>query len=127
MSDDIKFTKLDDYLLVNIQNKIITLDRAQEILARIGKECANIKCNKVLLDEMSVQRRDIPPKDIENLALDSVNNNLNKVYMAFLCQPHLIDYDSNMLSLYTSIYEFITHHFSNKEEAIAWLKKKHNN
>ena len=126
MSDNIRFTELGDFLLVTIQDKIITYDRAQEILARTGKKCANIKCNTVLLDEMSVQKRDVSPKDIEYLALDSVNNNLNKIYMAFLCQPHLMDFDSNMLSLYTSIYEFITQHFSIKEEAITWLKKKHN-
>ena len=123
MSDDIKFTELDDYLLVTIQDKIITLNRAQEILAQVGKKCTSIKCNTVLLDEVSVQKREIPPTEIEKLAHDSVNNNLNKLYMAFLCQPHLIDYDSNMLSLYTSMYEFITQHFSHKEEAIAWLKR----
>ena len=57
MSEDIKFTVLDDYLLVTIQDKIITFDRAQEILSQIGKKCTHIKCNTVLLDEMTVQKR----------------------------------------------------------------------
>ena len=118
MDENITFTKHDDYLLVGITDKVITVQRAQEILARIGEECASLKCKKVLLDELSVEKREVPPNEIKKLAFDLKKNKLNKVYMAFLCQPHLIGYDSHLLSLYTYMTEFIIQHFTNKEKAI---------
>ena len=124
MNNDITFTKHDNYLLVCISDKVITVDRAQEILARIGEECSSLNYKKVLLDEMSVERREVPPKEIKKLAFDFKKNNLNKVYIAFLCQPHLVGYDSHLLSLYTYKTEFIIQHFTNKENAIEWLNTK---
>jgi len=124
MNENITFTKYDDYLLVSISDKVITVKRAQEILARIGEECSSLDYKKVLLDEMSVERREVPPKEIKKLAFDFRKNKLNKVYMAFLCQPHLVGYDSHLLSLYTYKAEFIIQHFTNKEQAIDWLNKK---
>ena len=127
MSRNITFTKNDDYLLVSITDEVITVERAQEILARIGEECADSNYERVLLDEMSVERRDVHPKEIEKLAFDFEKNKLNKVYIAFLCQPHLVGFDSNLLSLYTYNAEFIVKHFTDKEKAIDWLSNKSNN
>ena len=121
MNENIAFTKQDGYLLVSISDKVITVERAQEILARIGEECSSLNCKKVLLNEMSVERREVPPNEIKKLAFDFKKNNLSKVYMAFLCQPHLVGYDSHLLSLYTYNTEFIIQHFTNKENAIEWL------
>ena len=124
MNKDITFTKHDNYLLVCISDKVITVDRAQELLARIGEECSSLNYKKVLFDEMSVDRREVPPKEIKMLAFDFKKNKLNKVYIAFLCQPHLVGYDSHLLSLYTYNTEFIIQHFTNKENAIEWLNTK---
>ena len=124
MNKDITFTKHDNYLLVCISDKVITVDRAQELLARIGEECSSLNYKKVLFDEMSVDRREVPPKEIKMLAFDFKKNKLNKVYIAFLCQPHLVGYDSHLLSLYTYKTEFIIQHFTNKENAIEWLNTK---
>ena len=124
MSRNITFTKNDDYLLVSITDEVITVERAQEILSRIGEECADLNYERVLLDEMSVERRDVHPKEIEKLAFDFEKNKLNKVYIAFLCQPHLVGFDSNLLSLYTYNAEFIVKHFTDKEKAIDWLSNK---
>ena len=124
MNKDITFTKHDNYLLVCISDKVITAECAQEILARIGEECSSLNYNKVLLDEMSVERREVPPKEIKKLAFDFKKHKLNTVYMAFLCQPHLVGYDSHLLSLYTYNTEFIIQHFTNKENAIEWLNTK---
>lgn len=124
MNENITFTKHDDYLLACISDKVITVKRAQEILALIGEECSSLNYKKVLLDEMSVERREVPPKEIKKLAFDFNKNKSNEVYMAFLCQPHLVDYDSNLLRLYTYTAEFIIQHFTNKEKAIDWLNKK---
>lgn len=124
MYDNMTFTCTDDYLLVSISDKLITFERAQEILARIGEECASLNCKKVLLDEMSVERREVSPDKIKQLAFDIKKNKLNKVYIAFLCQPHLVGYDSHLLSLYTYMTEFIIQHFTDKDEAIDWLESK---
>ena len=124
MYEDIIFTCTDDYLLVSISDKLITFERAQEILARIGKECSSLNCKKVLLDEMSVERREVSPDKIKQLAFDIKKNKLDKVYIAFLCQPHLVGYDSHLLSLCTYMTEFIIQHFTNKDEAVEWLVKK---
>ena len=124
MSESITFTRHPDYLAVSISDKIITVNRAQEILGRIGEECAGLNYKKVLLDEMSVEKREVPPTDIKRLAFDFNNKKQNKVYIAFLCQPDLIDYDSHLLSLYTYKAEFIIQHFTNREKAIDWLGSK---
>jgi len=113
MNKDITFTKHDNYLLVCISGKVITAECAQEILARIGEECSSLNYKKVLLDEMSVERREVPPKEIKKLAFDFKKHKLNKVYMAFLYQPYLVGYDSHLLSLYTYKTEFIIQHFTN--------------
>jgi len=61
MNENITFSKHDEYLLTSIADTVITVERAKEILARIGTECLNLKCNKVLLDERSVEKREVPP------------------------------------------------------------------
>jgi hypothetical protein len=121
MTETITFTRHDDYLLVSISDRVITVERAQEILARIGEECSSLDCNKVLLDEMSVSRREVPPGEIKKLAFYLRKNKLENVYIAFLCQPHLVGYDSHLLSLYTYMTEFIIQHFTDKDDAINWL------
>jgi hypothetical protein len=125
MNKDITFTEHDDYLLACISDNVITVTRAHEILARIGEECSRLNYAKVLLDEISVERREVPPNEIKKLAFDFNKHKLNKVYMAFLCQPHLVGYDSHLLSLYTYKTEFIIQHFTNEENAIDWLKTKY--
>jgi len=74
MNNDITFTEHDNYLLVCISDKVITVDRAHEILARIGEECSSFNCKKVFLDEISVERREVPPREIKKLAFDLKKN-----------------------------------------------------
>ena len=124
MTENMTFTPGHDYLLVRIVDKVITVDRAQEILARIGEECSGLKCKKVLLDELTVEERLVPPSEIKMLAHDFNKNNIDRIYMAFLCQPHLVGYDSHLLSLYTYNAEFIIRHFTDKQQAEAWLASR---
>lgn len=122
MSENLKFSKNNDYLLVSILDDVITIQRAQEILSRIGDECSNLNCKKVLLDERSVERREITSQGIMKLSIEMAKQGLNKIHMAFWCQPHLIDEDSKLLSLFTFKNEFVVQHFSEEDRAIAWLK-----
>ena len=124
MSEDMIFSKQDNYLLASISDVLITPDRAQEILTLIGEECSNNNFNKVILDERTVEKRDVPPHEIMNLKDLIKKEGLEKVHMAFLCQPHLINDDSKKLSLYTFSKEYIVKHFSEKDKAVAWLKTK---
>ena len=124
MNDIIEFSKQDDYLLATILDTVITTQRAQEILTAIGTECSNQSCNKILLDERTIEKREVSPDEIENLAEDIEKNKLNKVFMAFLCQPHLINVDSNLLSLYSELNEFVIKYFADTDKAVAWLNKQ---
>ena len=126
MTNNINFSKHDDYLLVTISDKIITVNRAKEILSRIGTECSSFNLNKVILDERSVEKREVPSHNIMELSEKIKEQELNKIYMAFWCQPHLINKDSKLLSTFTFSNEYIIQHFSSKEEALAWLNAQHN-
>ena len=122
MSKNIEFSKFDDYLMAAIADTVITVKRAQEILARIGVECSSLNCKIVLLDERTVETREVPSHEIMKLSHEMEKLGLDKIYIAFWCQPQLINRDSNLLSLFTYKNEYVVQHFSKKEEAIAWLK-----
>jgi hypothetical protein len=122
MSESIEFEKNGDYLLATIPDTVITTQRAQEILTRIGAECSRSNYQKVLLDERSAEKREVPPYEILKLSHHMTDQGLDKIYMAFWCQSHLINDDSNLLSLFTFKNEFVVQHFSEKKEALAWLK-----
>ncbi len=124
MSKDIIFSKQEDYLLASISDVLITPDRAQEILTLIGKECSNNNFNKVILDERTVEKREVPPHEIMNLKDLIKKEGLETIHMAFWCQPHLINDDSKKLSIYTFLKEHIIKHFAERDKAVAWLKTK---
>ena len=121
MSKDIIFSKKDNYLLASISDVLITPDRAQEILSRISEECSKNDFNKVILDERTVERREVPPHEIMKLKDLIEKEGLERIHMAFWCQPHLINSDSEKLSIYTYTEEYIIKHFYEKEKAVAWL------
>ena len=122
MSKRIEFSKFDDYLLATIADKVITVKRAQEILTRIGVECSSLNCKIVLLDERTVETRAVPSHEILKLSHEMEKLGLDIIYMAFWCQPKLINRDSDLLSAFTYKNKYVVQHFSEKEEAIAWLK-----
>lgn len=126
MSKSIEFSKFDDYLVATIADTVITVKRAQEILARIGVECSSLNCKIVLLDERTVETREVPSHEIMKLSHEMEKLGLDKIYIAFWCQPQLINRDSDLLSLFTYKNEYVFQHFSEKEEAIAWLKTQRN-
>ncbi len=124
MNDGIEFSKHASYLLARISDTVITFQRAQEILKQIGNECSNLKYTKVLLDERTVERREVPSHEIMKLRRDVPKQGHDKVYMAFWCQRKLINNDSRLLSVFTFKNEYIIQHFSGKEEAIEWLDQQ---
>lgn len=122
MTDDIKFVnENEEYLLTQILDKVITVERAQEILTHIATECSILHCNKVMIDERTVERREVPSHEIMELSQGMKKMGLNKIYIAFWCQPHLINKDSSLLSSFTYNTEYLIKHFSDKTEALDWL------
>ena len=111
-----------EYILARISDKIITLDRAKQILEFISEQCKRLNCNRVLLDERSVDCRDVSSPDIMNISEFAEKSGLNRINIAFWCQPKIINKDSEQLSLFTFTDKFIIKHFSEKNEAILWLK-----
>ena len=122
MTDSIEFTYNQDYLLAKIPDTLINVERAQVILEKISQECIKLQCNKVILDERSVKVREVPSHDIMKLSQNIKKIGLNKIHIAFLCQTHLINKDSNLLSAFTFNTEYVIRHFSDKEQAMTWLK-----
>ena len=111
-----------EYIQARISDKIITLDRAKQILEFISEECKRLNCNRVLLDERSVDSREVSSPDIMNISGFVEKSGLNSINIAFWCQPKIINKDSEQLSLFTFTNKFIIKHFSEKNEAILWLK-----
>ena len=126
MSKSIEFARFDDYLLATIADTVITVKRAQKILTRIGVECSSLNCKIVLLDERTVETREVPSHEILKLSHEMEKLGLDIIYMAFWCQPQLINRDSDLLSAFTYKNKYVVQHFSEKEEAIAWLKTQCN-
>jgi len=124
MNEDIIFSKQDSYILASISDVLITPERAQEILTRISEECSKNNLDKVILDERTVEAREVPPHEIMKLNNLMKKEGFERIHMAFWCQPHLIDDDSKKLSVYTFTKEYIVKHFSEKDKAVAWLKKQ---
>jgi len=124
MTGNIKFENKDDYLLVTISDTVITLDRANEILSQISKQSLKQGCNRVILDERTVETRDVTTADILKISSDIVNKNLHKIYIAFWCNNKLINKDAKLLRMFTYQNEFLIQHFTDFNEAIEWIKNR---
>lgn len=124
MSDKVEVVKKSDYILVTITDTVITKDRALEIINIIAEQCIRHKCNKILLDERSVESRQVSPVEILKLSIEMAKKGLHKIYIAFWCKRVLIDKDSNLLRLFTHTNEYVIQYFTEHNKAIAWLKDK---
>lgn len=106
----------ESYLLATIADTVITPQRAKSIFKTIGDECRKHNCQKVLLDEMTVEMR-----EVKNHEIHSISGYFPDVQMAFLCKPELIDQASKLLGVFTFLNGYVMRHFCIKEEAIDWL------
>jgi len=106
----------ESYLLATITDTVITSELAMSIFKSIGDECNRHNCQKVLLDELTVETR-----EVKNHELPNISGYFPNIQMAFLCKPELIDQSSKLLSAFTFSNGYVVKHFSIKEEAIDWL------
>ncbi len=114
----------DDYLLVIISDVIITLSRALDIFGTIAEHCKELGCNKVLLDERTVQRRDITGTDTLDISLEMSKVGLYKIFIAFWCKKELIDEQSGLLRIFSQADEFMIQHFVHEHHAVDWLNSR---
>lgn len=124
MTGNIEFENKDDYILATIPDTVITLDRANEILSQISEQSTKLECNKVVLDERTVETRDVTTADILKISSDFKNRGLSRIYIAFLCNKNLINKDTKLLRMFTYQNEFLIQHFTDLDEAIEWIKSR---
>ena len=122
MTGNIEFENKEDYILATIPDTVITLDRANEILSQILEQSINLECNKVILDERTVETRDVTTADILKISSDMTNKEQHKIYIAFLCNKKLINKDTKLLRMFTYKNEFLIQYFTDFNEAREWLK-----
>ncbi len=122
MPQRIEFT--DDpggYLRATLSDTVITNDRAHEILRAIGNECRLRNRNRVLLDERSVERRDVAPPDILSLGRETRKTLFHRIHIAFLCGKALVNRDAEMLREFTFTDHYVIQYFTDADEAVRWL------
>ena len=124
MTDKVEVEKKNGYILVTLSDLVITKERALEILNLIAQQSLKLKCNNVLLDERSVEHREVSTAEILKISIDMAKKGLHKIHIAFLCKSDLIDRDSSLLRLFTFTNEFVIQYFTDRIDAIAWLKIK---
>lgn len=111
-----EYFEKDAYLLATISDKVINSQRAKSIFESIDTECQKFNCRKVLLNELTLEKR-----KIANHELRSISDNMPNVRLAFLCKPELIDHKAKLFSAFTYADEYVAKHFSAETEAIKWL------
>lgn len=116
MTIEFKYFKEDAFLLATISDKTINSQRAKSIFESIDNECQKLNCRKVLLNELTLEKR-----KIANHELRSVSENMPNVRLAFLCQPELVDQKAKLFSALTFADDYVAKHFSVEAEAIKWL------
>ncbi len=115
-----EYVERDAYLVATISDRTINPQRAIAILKLIDSECRKCKCRKVLLNESTVEKR-----DIANHEIHSISKNMPDIHLACLCKPELIDEKSELFNAFTFTDGYIARHFSVEGDALAWLLSKH--
>lgn len=114
----IKFSFIENgsYLLATINETVITAEGAKAILKSVGDECKKLNCRRVLLNELTVEKR-----EVVNHELREIGNGISGLKIGFLCKPALMDKSARLLSAITYAGKYKVRHFSVEDEAINWL------
>ncbi len=123
MPGHIDIQKKSGYLLTTISEHEITFDSAKYILDTLCNACKDNKCNRVLIDERAVQKRTVKTVDIYNLGKDVGLKMFSNLKLAILCQKELINEDAVFFSTVAHNNASTINYFSNKDDAINWLKE----
>jgi hypothetical protein len=116
MTIEFEHFEKDAYLVATISDTTINLQRAESILDAIDAECQKANCQKVLLNELTLEKR-----KIASYELRQVSEKLPNVRLAFLCKPQLVDIKAKLLSAFTFTEGYRAKHFTEEAKAIQWL------
>ena len=119
MEIDFKYSEKDAYLVATISDITINLQRAESILKSIDDECRKINCRKVLLNELTLEQREVASHEVLK-----ISEKMSNVRLAFLCRPELIDIKAKLLSAFTFTEEYGARHFTEEVKAIQWLNSE---
>ena len=114
----IKFRIIENgsYLLATITETVITVEVAKSILKSIGDECRKLNCRKVLVNELTVEKREVASHE-----LSEIGACISGIRIGFLCTPALMDKRARLLAAITFSEKYVVRHFSVEDEAIDWL------
>ena len=116
MAIEFEHFEKDAYLVATISDTTINLKRAGSILEAIDAECHKTNYRKVLLNELTLEKRRIASHD-----LHKVSEKMPNIQLAFLCSPQMIDIKAKLLSAFTFTEGYRAKHFTDKAKAIQWL------
>jgi len=107
----------DAFLVATISDTSISAQRAKTILKLIETECHKYKCQKALVNELALEKR-----EIANHQLHTIAESMPDIHLAFLCRPELKDDKAKLFAAITFNEGYLLKHFSVEKEAIDWLK-----
>lgn len=116
MTIEFEHFEKDAYLVATISDTTINLQRAESILEAINAECQKTNLRKVLLNELTLEKRKIASHD-----LHKVSEKMPGIRLAFLCKPHMIDIKAKLLGAFTFTEAYRAKHFTDEAKAIQWL------
>ncbi len=119
---DMEIIKKKDHLRLTLFVTKLTLECVKDVLKLISEKSSHFNCNKVLLDERSIKERNISPEEIMQSSKISRQHGLHNVFTAVLCNPNLIDKNSERFSLFTFTDKHILQFFAEEAKALEWLK-----
>ncbi|HEY5774856.1 MAG TPA: hypothetical protein VIS57_02120 [Xanthomonadales bacterium] len=107
----------NSYLVATISDTTLCTQRAKSILNAIGSECQKSGYCKALLNELTLEKRNIANHEIRGLS-----EHMPDIYLACLCKPELIDNTSKLFSAFTFTNRYTVKYFSIESEAVTWLR-----
>jgi len=116
MNIEHKFIDETPYLLVTISDTVITPQHAISNFKFINDECQKANCRKVLLNALTVEKR-----DISNHEIREIGEQIGNIQLALYCKPELLDQAARLLSAVTYSDGYIVKHFGAEDEAKNWL------
>ena len=121
MNTKVKLFNKKKYVLVTLTETVITLELSKRIFKSIRGACEKFNCQKVLLNGLTLEKRELANHQLREIAEMYPN-----IKIAFLCRPELIDKQAAFFSAVTYSEGYMTTYFSVKVQALDWLMSQTN-
>lgn len=121
MNPELKLFNKEKYVSVTLTETVMTIDLSKTIFKLIHDGCESYNCNKVLLNGLTLEKRELANHQLREIAEFYL-----KTKIAFLCRPELIDKQAAFFSAVTYSEGYMTKYFSVKAQALNWLTSQTN-